>query len=251
MDIEDLNKTQLLLLTLLVNFVTSIATGVLTVSLLDETSPTVTQTVNRIVERTVDTVTEAPAAIPSIIPPKEIPQAPAPTDEELRTQALAAAGARTVAIYKNASGKVFVATGTYLSKSKAVVTVSGTSLPADVAISFPDGSMVEASKSKSAGGLTIYGFADAAVLPAAPASSLVATKDIHQGQTALGLASDRSALTGIVTKVEAAGITTTVVGVPVGGSVVNLSGSVIGISQGTGTLIPAESVNALLSAPAS
>ena len=84
MDIEDLNKTQLLLLTLLVNFVTSIATGVLTVSLLTETSPTVTQTVNRIVERTVESVADAPAAIPTITTPRDVPTAPVATDEERR-----------------------------------------------------------------------------------------------------------------------------------------------------------------------
>ncbi|HYF29177.1 MAG TPA: hypothetical protein VEA36_02320 [Candidatus Paceibacterota bacterium] len=247
MDIEDLNKTQLLLLTLLVNFVTSIATGVLTVSLLDETSPTVTQTVNRIVERTVESVTEAPATIPAIIPPKEV--AAAPSDEERRTAAIAAAAARSVEIYKNASGKVFVSRGTYLPKSKAVVTAETVFLPSEVAILFPDGTMVEASKSKSGGGLAIYGFADTAVLPPAPGSNLVATADIKSGQTAIGLAADRSAVTGMVTKVEAAGISASVPGIPAGASIVNLAGNVIGISQGTGVFIPAAAVNELLSAP--
>lgn len=249
MNIEDLTKTQLLLLTLLVNFVTSIATGVLTVSLLDETSPTVTQTVNRIVERTVESVAEAPAAIPNIIPPKETPVLP--TDEERRTAAIRAAAARTVGIYKNASGKAYVSSGTYLPKSKAVVTVSAGYLPSEVAIAFPDGSMVEASKSKSGSGITIYGFADDAKLPPAPASNLVETAEIQSGQTALGIAEDKSAVTGMVTKVEATGITVTVTGVPIGSSIVNLAGNVIGISQGTAVFLPAALVNQLLSAPAS
>ena len=248
MDIEDLNKTQLLLLTLLVNFVTSIATGVIIVSLLDDTSPTVTQTVNRIVERTVESVAEAPAVIPGIVPSKETP---APTDEERRTAAISAMSARSVAIYKNASGKAYVTQGTYLPKSKAVVTASTVFLPNEVAIQFPDGSMVEASKSKSGDGLAIYGFADTAALPQAPGSNLVATADIKSGQTVLGLATDKSAVTGMVTKVDAAGITTTVTGVPAGASIVNLSGSVIGISQGLGVYLPAALVNDLLSTPSS
>lgn len=249
MDIEDLNKTQLLLLTLLVNFVTSIATGVLTVALLTDSSPTVTQTVNRIVERTVETVADAPTVIPNIVPPKEAPMAP--TDEERRTQAAGGLASRTVEIYRNASGKSFVAVATYLPKSKAVVALYATTLPNDVAIAFPDGTMVEASKSRSGNGLAIYGFADDAKLPAATGTSLIATKDLAAGQTAIGLAADRRVVVGMVSKVEEDGITATVAGVPAGASIVNLAGSIIGISRGTEVFIPAAVVDGLLAAPAS
>lgn len=59
MDIEELNKFQLVLLALLVSFVTSIATGIVTVTLLAQAPPSVKETINQIVERTIQTVVPA------------------------------------------------------------------------------------------------------------------------------------------------------------------------------------------------
>ena len=56
MDIEHLSKSQIVLLTLLVSFVTSIATGIVTVSLMEQAPPSISQNVNRIIERTVEKV---------------------------------------------------------------------------------------------------------------------------------------------------------------------------------------------------
>jgi hypothetical protein len=55
MDIERLNKTQIILLTLLVSFVTSIATGIATVSLIEKAPADVMRVIDRIVEKPIET----------------------------------------------------------------------------------------------------------------------------------------------------------------------------------------------------
>lgn len=53
---DHLSKQQLVLLAILISFVTSMATGIVTVSLMDQTPRSVTQTINRVVEKTIETV---------------------------------------------------------------------------------------------------------------------------------------------------------------------------------------------------
>jgi|AntRauTorckE6833_2_1112554.scaffolds.fasta_scaffold17235_1 S1-C subfamily serine protease len=56
MDIEELTKSQLILLTLLVSFVTSIATGIVAVTLMEEAPENVSGTITHVIERTVENV---------------------------------------------------------------------------------------------------------------------------------------------------------------------------------------------------
>ena len=57
MDLNNLNKHQLILLALLVSFVASAATGIVTVSLMNQAPPPVTQTIERVVQTTVEKAT--------------------------------------------------------------------------------------------------------------------------------------------------------------------------------------------------
>ena len=57
MDIKDLDKKQMVLLTLLITFVVSIATGIVTVSLMNQAPKAIPQTINNVIQRTIEKVT--------------------------------------------------------------------------------------------------------------------------------------------------------------------------------------------------
>lgn len=226
---------------ILVNFIVSIATGVLTVSFLNQAPTVVTQTVNQIVDHTIQTVTQVPGLT-----------TPPPTTDDLLASAIAAESARSVSLHQGASTTPVIATGVYLPKSRAVATLAGPSLPKEVTIVFADSSSHEASLSRSSGSIAIYGFSDSAKLYNAPVASPVALKDLRPGQTVISILVDGSASTGIISKIDPTGIYTSISSTVPGAAAVNSAGNLVGISSGTtGVFITADEITALLTATSS
>lgn len=252
MNIEELSKAQLLLLTVMVNFIVSIATGVLTVSLLDQAPIQVTQGVDRVVERTIQAV--AAPTNPIANPIKTITSVVAPaasSQDELMTAAVGNAAARTVLIYEGSTSTPAIAYGTYLPTQKSVATAMVAGLPKQALIVFGDGSAQKASLSKSSATVAIYGFADGAALPSVPSSGLTSTSKLKQGQTVIGITKDSAAVTGIISRVNASEIDISLSGVPAGAAAAGIDGSVLGIGSSTpGALIPTDSITSALQSSA-
>lgn len=143
--VEDLNKTQLVFLVLLVSFVTSIATGIITFSLLQEAPPVVTQTINRVVEQTIQQV------VPSTnnndntnTPPPKVTTVVVKEDDRI----ISSIGKNTSSLVRvyNDDGTVglsqFYSVGAVLSKEGTIVTASRDTFSTffNYRAVFPDGS---------------------------------------------------------------------------------------------------------------
>ena len=123
---EELTKSQIVLLTLLVSFVTSIATGIVTVALIDQAPAGVTQTVSHIIRETVQ------SAVPAVIsqsaavvqPQKEEP----PADPEPDLPRVIALAEQSIArLYSSTSvSPTFLGLGVVIDDRGTVVTDADT-----------------------------------------------------------------------------------------------------------------------------
>jgi hypothetical protein len=245
MDLEHLNKSQIILLTLLVSFVTSIATGIVTVFLLAQAPPAVTQTINRIVERTIE------QAVPTVGGTKETTVVV--KEDDLVADSISKASGSFVRIRKTVtldSGDTAdrtVGLGVLLTKDGLFAT--------DAAIfdgestytaALPDGS-VYGVKVSSLG--ASYATALAMLVPEKGKTITVApaklgdVKSVRLGQTVLAFSGtqSQSVSTGIVGNITTAEIASSTVVTAIGTSVpdsvilpgsplINIFGEVIGIS---------------------
>src|SRR3989344_105034 len=134
MDIERLTKAQIVLLTLLVSFVTSIATGIVTVTLLDQAPPAITQTINRIVERTVERVVPGETQKATVVTKETTVVV---NEEDLITKAIEKNAGRIARIYRNTeTGSVLIGLGTIVSKNGVIAIATDRSIVAEGS-SFP------------------------------------------------------------------------------------------------------------------
>ena len=120
MRMEELSKSQIVLLTLLVSFVTSIATGIVTVSLMDQAPPAVAQTVNRIIERTVEKVVPSPLGQSAAVVTTE--KTVIIKESDLIVQAVEKITPSLVRVYTNsAEDSVFLGLGIILDAEGSVI----------------------------------------------------------------------------------------------------------------------------------
>ena len=128
---EDLTKQQIVLLTLFVSFVTSIATGIVAVSLMNQAPTGVTQTINQIVERTIERVSDATSTA-SVADA----QSSAPTIPEIVANV-----SKSIVRLKsrNASTTDAIGMGIVLSKEGVIVTDKSNTSSGDLVAVFSDG----------------------------------------------------------------------------------------------------------------
>ena len=113
MDIKDLNKSQLILLAVLLSFITSIATGITTVTLMQQAPASVTVPVTRIVRETVE----------KVVPAQIVPKGDTLSAEDKKLLAdLKAIKPLTVTLYlKGETTDKVLGTGLFLGDNKVVI----------------------------------------------------------------------------------------------------------------------------------
>lgn len=146
MDIEQLTKSQVVLLTLLVSFMTSIATGIVTVALMQQAPPAVVQSVNRIIRQTVGQIASStrptqPAAA-AVTQVKTV----IVRDSDTISQAVAGASRSVVRLYSHdADEPRFLGLGVIINSSGLVITdESSLGEYSDATIKRADGSFARA-----------------------------------------------------------------------------------------------------------
>ena len=166
MDIEELTKSQIVLLVILISFVTSMATGIVTVSLMDQAPTSVAQTVNRVIEQTIHEVASPsePAAAAAVTKTVVVKQS-----DEI-AGAVEQATPSLVRLYSS-DGTTFLGLGVVISSSGGIVTdAAAIGDAAGTSVQLPDGSWVKAAvTTRDAGnGIVLLSVATSSIATSTP-----------------------------------------------------------------------------------
>ncbi len=222
-EINDLNKTQLILLAILLSFVISIATGIVTVTLMQRASPVVTQTINRIVQQTVEKV------VPDYNPDKT--QTVVVKEDDLVVDAVSKTRANYFALYADKDVKESIANIYSLGGGKFVGVVASPDLTKSYFTKQKDNVFELSVTSTSPLGFTLFSPKNPTDdFKSFPKLSFGKDSDVKVGQTAI-IISDTLVKKGIIQNVTTDGISldTELSKSLVGSFVANLDGDVIGI----------------------
>lgn len=261
MDIEDLNKHQLLLLTILVSFVTSIATGIVTVSLLQQAPSGITTTINQVVERTVEKV--VPGDSKTVV--KEVPVIV--TEEALVVKAIEGSKNSVMKIMEVgnilttnvASGFMVSPRGRIVSAMHSgfsasgryqLVTNSGSVYPLDIVTTDDENKLVLYKVRDEK--LEAFNKETSGIAPLK-----ISTKDAIVGQTAIGISGGTSQGHSVAVSIVSSSLSTTTAtstqlrtnaATPdnLGGPLLDIHGEVIGVSVASGVGVDKSLVQLLL-----
>ncbi len=256
MEIEELNKSQVVLLTLLVSFVTSIATGIVTVSLMEQAPADVTRVIQKTVERTIEKV--APPEIQTKIITKE--KTVIVSDSDLIATAVELNTPSVVRIYTLGEAPEFVALGVVISAGGVVATdaskiTDDTEYAVHSQSSEYSATVLRTSSTKQ---IALLELTDTTTVPR-PASISASRTKLGSSAVLLSGLDKITVAQGLVTELGTDSFATNLDsdGILPGAILINIDGNVVGIStaasreSGGSWFVPARSILALLKAPES
>ncbi len=254
MELEELNKSQVVLLTLLVSFVTSIATGIVTVSLMEQAPADVTRVIQKTVERTVEKV--APPEIQTKIITQE--KTIVVSDSDLIATAVELNAPSIVRIYTVAETPEFVALGVVISSGGVVATdaskiTEGTEYAVHSQSGEYSATVLRVSTAKQ---IALLELKDTDTVPR-PASISTSRTKLGSSTVLLSGLEKLTVAQGMVTELGADAFATNLSAdnVIAGAILINIDGNVVGISTATSResggnwFVPARSMLALLKVP--
>ncbi len=259
MNLEELNTSQVVLLTMLVSFVTSIATGIVTASLMEEAPADVTRVVQRVVERTVETVTPAEQSAAAVVTERTV----VVKESDMLAGAIAHNNSRVVRILMqdaNATTTTAVAEGVALDATHVATDAAKISAEGVYFVSVPGVEAPIAATLADTGGAR--GVAILITAEGAPALSAV---DSSEGATVLGqtifafvAGNNGKIITGVIDELKTSGYVGTTLDptrIAPGTTIFNTDGIAVGMStsvsreEGAAVFVPMRAVLAKLTAP--